>query len=96
MRRILKNRYVREATLFNVSENSLFFLFLTFIKKILALISQISRYFEFLRRCFFVSREESVLRLINFNKFKSLNIILKLSFIVDEGDLNRFKIIEKD
>ena len=39
MREILKNRYIREAILFNVSENSLFFLFLAFIKKILTFIS---------------------------------------------------------
>ena len=59
-------------------------------------ISQILRYFKFLRRYFLTSRKESVLYLNNSKKSKLLDIILRSSFTVSKDDLNRFKIIEED
>ena len=95
MREIL-NYYLEDTILFIISENSLFFLFFAFIKKILILISQISRYFEFLSRYFFIFLEKSVLYLKSLKKFKLLKIVLLSSSIESEESLSRFKIIKKD
>ena len=96
MRKVRRNYYPEDEILFNVNENSLFFSSLAFIKKILASISQILRYFESLRYYFLTSRRKGVLYLNNSKKFESLNIVLRSSFTIDGDDLNRFKIIEKD
>ena len=96
MREILIDYYLEDKILFNVNKNSLFLSSFAFIKKVLASISQISRYFESLRRYFLTFYKKSVLYLDNSKNFKSLRVILRLSFTVNASDLNRFKIIERD